>query len=50
VNVITNQGNPFMQTNMFNLVTYAVRPVPPAEVAKNIEDQESLGREVFEKS
>ncbi|KAJ8049223.1 hypothetical protein HOLleu_01865 [Holothuria leucospilota] len=46
VDVITKQGNPFMQSDMFNLVTYAVTP---AEVAKNIEDRDNLGREALEK-
>ncbi|KAJ8040903.1 hypothetical protein HOLleu_15346 [Holothuria leucospilota] len=46
VDVITKQGNPFMQSDMFNLVTYAVTP---AKVAKNIEDRDNLGREALEK-
>ncbi|KAJ8046467.1 hypothetical protein HOLleu_05142 [Holothuria leucospilota] len=46
VDVITMQGNPFMQSDMSNLITYAVTP---AKVAKNTEDRDNLGREALEK-
>ena len=45
--VLTRQGNPFLKSDMFNLVTYAVTP---DNMCKNhIENRDKLGREALEK-
>jgi len=46
VQVISKQGNPFEESDMFNLVTFAVTP---SEVRQNIENRDQLGRESIEK-
>ena len=46
VDAINKQGNPFEESDMFNLMTYAV---PPIEVSQNIEQRDKLGREALEK-
>ena len=40
VNVLTMQGNPFLKTDVFNLVTFEVAP---SNISKNIEDRDKLG-------
>ena len=42
----SRQGNPFVESDMFNLVTLAVIP---DSVCKNIENRDKLGREALEK-
>ena len=39
------QGNPFLKTDVFNLVTFAVAP---SNISKNIEDRDKLGRTALE--
>lgn len=46
VNAISKQGNPFEESDMFNLMTFAVTP---SEVGQNIEQRDKLGREALEK-
>lgn len=46
VQVISKQGNPFEQSDMFNLVTFAVTP---SKVCQNIENRDQLGKESLEK-
>ena len=45
VNVLAMQGNPFLETDVFNLVTF---PVAPSNISKNIEDHDKLGRTALE--
>ena len=45
VNVLTMQGNPFLKTDAFNLVTFAVAR---SNISKNIEDRDKLGRTALE--
>ena len=45
VNVLTMQGNPFLKTDVFNLVTFAVAP---SNINKSIEDCDKLGRPALE--
>lgn len=44
-NVLTKEGNPFLKTDMFNLVTFAVTP---DSVSRNIENRDKLGKEALE--
>ena len=45
VNVLAMQGNLFLKTDVFNLVTFAVAP---SNIGKNIEDRDKLGRTSLE--
>ncbi len=43
---ITKQGNPFLKSDMSNLVTFAV---PPDNIIHNIQERDALGRKALEK-
>lgn len=46
IKTITKQGNPFLKSDMFNLVTFAV---VPANICCDIEDRDNFGREALER-
>jgi len=46
IKAITRQGNPFLNTDICNLITFAVAP---SNVCGNVEDRGKLGRQALEK-
>ena len=46
VEAVSKEGNPFEESDMFNLMTFAVAP---SELGQNIEQRDNLGREALEK-